>query len=782
MEIFTLLKANIRYKKGAFISIVLLMIIITISLTTILSAKENCVNSHKNALNEANTGNITTFISTKRLTEELIHSVENHSLVKKMERYHAVATNQAESGEISDSNSWFMTRLRGGYKMYNGDLTAYEKEMPPLNHGEIYITQGVATRLECKKGDIIKISTIGGKYTFKIRGIFVEPMFGSSTIGWKQLFISDKDFEQIVRDCKKNETKERRSDFQIVQLYKSKNCTLSDSQFCRKLNLDTGIITKSTASLTRDMSIRYTNIFSDIILSVLMVFVIFLFIIVLIVMGHNISTGIEMEYVNLGILKSQGFTKGKIRAIWFLQYFSAQFVGVVVGMPLTAPLIGKLGNVFQPITGIITGKEISFLKVTMVMLFILFISGFLIFILTIKLNKISPVRAISGGHSNIYFDSRIKAPVCKKGLLGSLALRQLTSSKRRYIGTVLIVSILVFFMMTVTILGNIVDSKSAVEAMGAIYTECDVTFKDYHPDDKLLKSMEKVVEKYSPIEKRYYMSGQNCSINGEEIHCQIQKNPEVIEATKGRVPLYDNEIAITEILGEELNLKMGDMVTVAYMDKKEEYIISGIYQSMLDTGLDFMISLDGANKIGISSITFAGYSLSIPEKAQEAVDALNDSFGDILVAENATEGNVMENTYIIAINVMKGVIFSFSVLFALLVVIMTCSKIFLQEKTDIGIYKAIGFTSTQLRLQFAFRFFIIALTGSILGAVLSIAFSSSLLCIVLRGMGITNLSARFTTATIVVPSTLISACFFLFAYLVSRKVKQVEVRELMMDS
>lgn len=780
MDIFTLLKANIRYKKGAFISIVLLMMIIAMSLTTILSVKENCTNSHVDMLNEANEGNIIAFIMTRRLTKELLQSAENHPLVDKVEHHAAIVVNQAESEKNSDSNAWFLLKLRNGFKLYTDDLTAYEKDMPSLMKGEIYITQGIATRLECKKGDTIKLSTIAGKYNFKIKGIFAEPMLGSSNIGWKQLFISDADFEQLYLNCKKAETKEQCADAQVVHFYKKDNCKLSDSQFRRKLNLDTGVIDRTVGSLTRDMSMRYTNLFPDIILSVLMVFIIFLFAIVLIVMGHSISTGIEMEYLNLGILKSQGFTRGKIRAVWFLQYFLAQLAGTITGLILTAPLIRKLGNVFQPITGIMPGKDISFLKIVLVILSILIVSGCLIFAITKKLDKISPVKAISGGHSDIYFDSRIKAPICKKGLLASLALRQLTSNKKRYIGTVVIVSILVFFMMTVTILGNIVDSKSAVEAMGVIYTECDIEFKEY-PDDKLLKSIEETVEKYSPIEKRYYMNTLNCSVNGEEIHCQIQKNPEVIKAVKGRSPLYDNEINITEILGEELDLKMGDKVTVAYMDKKAEYIISGIYQSMQDVGLEFMISLEGAKKLGISSIVFGGYSLSFPEKAKEAADALNDTYGDILVAEDATEGNVMEGTYVIAINAMKGVIFSFSVLFALLVVIMTCSKIFLQEKNDIGIYKAIGFTSRQLRLQFAFRFLMVALIGSVLGTVLSVLFSDILLNNLLRGIGITNLVARFTTATIIVPAVLISGCFFLFAFFISGKVKRVEAKGLMLE-
>lgn len=44
------------------------------------------------------------------------------------------------------------------------------------------------------------------------------------------------------------------------------------------------------------------------------------------------------------------------------------------------------------------------------------------------------------------------------------------------------------------------------------------------------------------------------------------------------------------------------------------------------------------------------------------------------------------------------------ILFALIVVIMFCHRMFLQEKTDIGILKAMGLTSIQLRLSFGLRF------------------------------------------------------------------------------
>lgn len=780
MERFILLRANIRHKKGAFISIILLMVIISMSLTAILSVQNNSERSIENAMEDVDAGNLVAFMKTERLTDELLNSVKKHSMVEKVVDYPVVVCDKAEAGGNIDTNSWFMTKLRSGYKLYNSDLTAYEQNMPALKQGEIYITQGIMTNMECNVGDTMKLSTIGGEYAFRIKGIFVDPMLGSATVGWKQIFVSDENFEQMYLDSKEKETETASADFRGIQIYKSKDCTLSDGQFRRQLNLDTGITDRCSGSLTQELSAHYTGLFSSIILSILMVFIAFLFIIVLIVMGHSISTGIEMDYENLGILKAQGFTKNKIRLIWTCQYLLAQIVGAVCGMILAIPLVHFLGNVFQPITGILTDKSISVLESLLILFTILLISGVFVLVITRKIGKISPVRAISGGRSEIYFDSRLKAPISQSGLLTSLALRQFTSSKRRYTGTIMIVSILVFFMMTITLLGNALDSKSAMEAMGAIYTECGVSFKD-KVDEETFEQIEGVVKKYSPIEKKYYMSTLYCSIEGEEIYCQVYKNPEVVAALKGRALLYDNEIVITEILAEDLGLGMGDTVTVGHNGKKAEYVISGIFQCMNDAGRSFAMSLAGAEKLGIDTIIWAGYSLGEPEKSTQIADALNEEFGDILEAKSATDGEIVDETYTIAINAMKAVIYIFSVLFALVVVGMICSKMFMQEKKDIGIYKALGFTSVHLRIQFAVRFLIVAGVGAVLGTLLCVLFSGRLLTSILWLIGITSFVVQFTAFTLVVPIVLICGCFFVFAYFVSGKIKRVEIRELVTE-
>ena len=67
MDLKTLIKANIRYKKGSFKSIIILMFIISLSVTTIVSLKRNFPESIRNAYDRQEVGNITLKLWKKKL-------------------------------------------------------------------------------------------------------------------------------------------------------------------------------------------------------------------------------------------------------------------------------------------------------------------------------------------------------------------------------------------------------------------------------------------------------------------------------------------------------------------------------------------------------------------------------------------------------------------------------------------------------------------------------------------------------------------------------------------
>ncbi len=780
MEILTLLKANIRHKKGSFVSIILLMIIISVSLTSIISLKDNIVRSLNSEMDITGAGDLTVMIRESQLTDEMLDNIENNDMVKDYSICPSLATRGSSVGDKKYATSWFMEKLNSNCRLIKDDLSGYEDGLPELKNGEIYLTIGIQSSMPCKKGDTVKINTVFRDYEFKIKGFVTEPVTGSFTIGWKQVFISNDDFDKISEEYEREKTEEKDEKFIILSINKSESCEMSQLKFRRQLNIDTGLLNHALGSLTKDQSIGYTNIYPKIITSVLTVFVIILLVIVLIVMRHSIITTIEMDYAGLGVLKSQGFTSRRIRLIFIFQYLSAQLSGTFIGIILAIPLISILGNVFVPIIAVCIEPGISILKVSGTILAVIMVSAVFIIFATGNVLRISPVRAISGGYNDIYFDSRLNAHINKKFLSGSLALRQFTSEKRQYIGIILIVSLLVFFMMTIMVLGNILTSRSTMESIGVIITDFNISYIE-EPDDKKLGEIENTINEIEKIKQKYYRTSKYVSINDEEMFVSIYRDPEVIQGMiKGRVPMYDNELIITEILSDELDIKMGDTVKLSFKDEEGEYIVSGIYQTTYDVGRTFSINFEAAKKLGIKKMGSAGFCLEDASKAQAVVDRLNEKYSDIISAEVSDNMNDLD-VYQIAIDVTKTVIYSFSVIFALIVVFMVCKKTFLKEKKDIGIYKSLGFTSNRLRLQFAVRFLLIAIIGSAAGTVASLIFSQKLIVVMLRLIGVTSLNTKFTIMTFVLPIALICLCFFVFSYIAAAKIKKVQVKELVSE-
>ncbi len=778
MEILTLLKSNIRHKKGSFTSIIILMLIISLSFTAIFSIKENCINSINNALESVNASNLVLMVRTDVLSEELLESVNKHSSVKDVVIEEAVATFGAEFGETKDGNSWMMLRLSDKHRLLNDDMSGYAEETPKLKSGEMYISQGLSTKLGCDIGEKIKVATIDGIREFIIKGFVVEPVCGSMNMGFKQTFISDEDFAQLQKDALTKSTDDLSANYRVINIYKADD-SLSDSQFKRQLNLDTGIVDYAFGSLTKTQSFDYTNIYPDIILSVLLIFVAFLVAIVLIVMAHSITTSIEMEYTSLGVLKAQGFTENKIKMIFALQYIFAEIIGAILGVAIALPLIKIFGDIFQPILAIPTVNNVSVSESILFILAVLAVSALFIFIITRKIGRIAPMKAISGGKNDIYFNSRLNAPISKKTLSSSLALRQFTSNKRRYIGTMLIITILMFFMISMNVMGISMDSKHAMESMGLPVTELSLTYKDSVSDTQI-EEIENIIEQYTEIDKKYNYAHIYMSLNGNGYMCAVYKNPEAMIMSEGRYPQYENEIAITEILAEELDLKIGDKVTVSNRNYKSECIITGINIYANDLGLNFSMPLETAKTLDINGIKHFGYSLKDSSQCVAIADKINEEFADIVTAEGS-ESDLMMESYTLAGDAMTAVIYVISILFSLVVVMMVCKKAFLQERRDIGIYKSLGFTSKKLRLQFAVRFLIVALIGSVFGSILSLFLTENILTMVFRLVGISSFNAQFTAISFIIPVAIIAVSFFTFAYLTSRKIKKVEIKELVIE-
>lgn len=782
MEILTLLKANIRRKKGTFISIMVLTAIIVTIITAVFSVRDNYDSALEKAWQHEGGCEINTFIKTDNFTDELRSAVENSGLVEKVEYENILATHGAVIGDINDGNSYFMTEKTDNLKLFNSGFDGFEESIPELKSGEVYLPLGLKNKLECNVGDTVTLYlTDGNKAELKIKGFVQEPYLGSMMIGIKYVFISHEDFQKYYDLCKPLETEDMSVDFTAIRIYQAKDSKLSSAKFQRQLNLETKIADYSFVGLSKAQSLNYSTLLPDMLMDVMLVFAILLFVAIIIVMSHSIGTEIEIDYTSLGVLKSQGFTKGKIRAVIMLQYLAAELSGIIIGCAVAIPIERVISGACKYITAVMPDKGISVVKILVCTAVIVAVSVVFIFIKTGKIAKISPVRAISGGREEIYFSSRLNVPISKRLLSASLSLRQFTSAKKRYIGAVFITAILTFCMITINLVGIMFSSKNALRMVGVTVPDMSVFLKE---DSDSFEDVEEIINSLTEIKQKNSEGYKYISLNGENLQCEMYEFPEHINGIlKGRTPDYDNEILVTELAADALDLEMGDEVTVSSSGNEERFVISGIYQSMNDAGMCFSMSFDAAEKLGIEiDNRYRYYIIDDPSQAKAVSDKIYEKYGDsaIVSVHDGDEDSEMD-FYNMIIFILKVVIYAFSIIFAFVVVRMVCSKTFIQERTDIGIYKAMGFTAKRLRLGFAIRFLIIAVVGSAFGAVLSALLSERVLTPLFRLMGMSKVVLEFTALSVIVPVLAISASFFVFAYLVSRRVKKVEIRELVTE-
>ena len=794
MDIIKLIRSNIRHKKGSFKSIIILIMIIALSVSTIVSLKRNFPNSIASAYDRKYDANIILNIQKRYLTDEMLGNLRNNPLVGEV-----IVCDSLHPDKCTYSNGKtvsFGIRLVAINDtvdaVWNENATALISEVPELSKGEIYLPRVLKDYDDLKVGDTMTVYFEGASFEFTIKGFVEEPVYGSSFMGLKMPFICQEDFDEIAANRKQAiaENPDLAPDLnEIVYITKADNCDLADNKFAQEINKSSDIESYASGVLTRSDSLYYHGLLPDIIMNIFLSFVIILAVIVFVVMSNSISSSIEMNYTDLGILKAQGFDNRRLKLVFLGQYMLAEVIGTVVGFLLSVPVIIYLSRAFEAVVGIKIVGGIAIVPSMLILLGILISSALYIMLISEKVGTISPIRAVSGGRCEVFFDSRITLPVKGRALSPSLAFRQFTSGGKRYIASILIATLLVFFLMTMTGMTDAVSSESAQRAMGATTENITVFIQtdgwssentEYVRNQ--FEIIEKIITEYTGIEERYGFESTNMVLNGEMLSCIMSEDEEVFTVTKGRAPLYKNEIVVSQIYAEDMGYKIGDKVEVSYKGRKDDCVISGYITDIVNSGRFFGMTSDTASFfIDDFVVEYAGYKLSDPDKAEEIKEKIESEVtGEITinVYSGDSSGEKMITTMAYSI---KAVIYIISTIFALVVVSIICSKAFVREKIDIGIYKAMGFTSRNLRLQFAVRFLIVAFFGIIFGTVLSLFLSEKILSYLLRGMGIVNFVIDYRFITVFLPIAAVALCYFLFAYIAAGKTKKVEVRNLITE-
>lgn len=782
MENKTLIKANLKRHKGALFGIFILTLLACAALGTVLTVWSNSEEYIGDELDRAGFGELTAWVANLSDTSDLEKSIEALDEIERVETQSIIYSNYAANEIESDSEGQLITYhpLENRYRFFTDDLTGYTEQPDTITPGEVYVSPSIVSMLGIQIGDEITfpIARAGGNLTLTVKGFYEDPFMGSSMIGMKGFLISESD-RTIALDLIHNAGIDALArDGAMLHIFENEESELTVSELNSLLNEQTALAEYTQSLHSKEAISGFMLILQNAFSGILLAFVLVLLCVALIVLSHSISSTIASDFVNMGILKTVGLDSNRLRFLQLVQYGIPAMLGLMIGFLLSVPLGGMVAAATLTTTGVLIPAAPSMIALTLAFVLLLVLLSLFIFIRTRKIGKITPMKAIRGET-----DSAVKA-VKKPAAFGGnihfrLAFRQLISGASRYTGAFVVALLLVFFASMVgrmdAWLGS--DGKGMMDAFNP--ADHDIGVQSF--GELTQEEFESTIREYSDITDTYVLAMPTATLNGISYTANVIDEPERFHILEGRTCAADNEIVITEFIAANFGLAIGDTVTVRGDNGSGEYIISGIYSCANDMGDNFGMSREGYLKIGRDSPNLWCWHYFLADNSQKGAitEALESAYGgDIHIHENTWPGLF---GIISAMQILLVLMYALVVVFILIVTVMTGSKILSAEQKDLGIYKAIGFSSENLRLTFALRFAFVSVFGSLAGTLLAAAVTDPIVSTVMKLAGISNFVSNPNFVSVILPMVVVTVLFTVFGWLAAGKIKKVPLTVLVVD-
>ncbi len=782
MENKTLLKANLKRHKGALCGIFILTLLASAALGTVLTVWTNAEKYIDSELDRTGFGELTAWVANLPDTSDLENSIESLEEIERVETQSLIYSNYIANEMESDSEGQLITYnpLENRYRFFTDDLSGYTEQPDEIKPGEVYVSPSMVSMFGIKLGDEITfpIARAGRNLTLTVKGFYEDVYMGSSMIGMKGFLISESDRYTALDMILHAGIDALARDGAMFHIFGAEESGLTISELNSLLNEQTALAEYTETIHSKEAIAGFMLILQNAFSGILLAFVLVLLFVVLIVLSHSISSTIASDFVNMGILKTVGFDSSQLRLLQLLQYGIPAVSGLVIGFLLSVPLGGLIADATLTTTGVLIPKTPSLLFMLTAFVLISLLLALFIFIRTRKIGKITPMKAIRGETDGAI--TQIKRPAAFGGKIHfRLAFRQLMSGKNRYIGAFVVALLLVFFASLVGRmdfwLGS--DGKGMMDAFNP--ADHDIGVQSF--GELTQEEFEKTIREYSDITDTYVLAMPTATLNGISYTANVIDEPERFHILEGRTCTGNNEIVITEFIAANSGIAIGDTVTVRGDNGSAEYIVSGIYSCANDMGDNFGMNREGYLKIGNDYPNLWCWHYFLADSSQKGAitEALESAYGgDIHVHENTWPGLF---GIISAMQALLVLMYALVIAFILIVTVMTGSKILSAEQKDLGIYKAIGFSSASLRLTFSLRFAMVAVLGGLVGTILAAVMTDAIVSSVMKLAGISNFESHPNFISVILPMVIVTVLFAVFGWLCAGKIKKVPLTVLVTD-
>jgi len=543
----------------------------------------------------------------------------------------------------------------------------------------------------------------------------------------------------------------------------------------------------------------------------------------------------------IGVLKAAGYTSSQITMCYIAEYAFIALAASFFGTLFPIPVFGFVRQVFSTLTGFQWTFGINPAAAFVSVLFITICVLLMVRLSCGKIKKMPPVEALRGGIAANSF-RRNFFPLSRG--IGNIHLRLGLKNMFAYFKLYAMIGVIMAgISVTVTIIfvmfyNFVVDQSTLLKMIGIETGDISLTVTPHTDADAFAIELEKMPE----VRKTSMMDVQYLVVNGYDVSYGIMSNDyeqmENLRAHDGRLPKYDNELAIPKRFANMLGKGIGDSVMVKAKGVSQEYIITGHYSSGINGGQVAAITLAGyqrldpnarRNNINIyfnDGVNYDAFSEKLKSmygmlnvyrqeenseyaaakaRAEEKISTYLEKYaidsveyaisynGRIIISGSSSAYQIqsivdqresfkasMSNSSA-SISAIMQLISLVSLVILSLILSMTVRSIVAKRRHELGILKSSGFTTKQLARQLAVSFMPVAGTAVIAGCIIGAISASPILGVMLAATGLYNASFAVSPIAVTVIGALALLVTYTVANISAKRIKHVSVYELLSE-
>jgi putative ABC transport system permease protein len=595
-------------------------------------------------------------------------------------------------------------------------------------------------------GDSFDFSFAGNAYHYTISGFSEEIIFGSLNFQAYRLYLSQTGFAALA----KRVTPDTESILLSVWTTDAALSPRLDNDFVKEFFFE------DSSSAITVFSINSTNIVDakiartwmpSLVSAIIIVFSALIVLISLIVIRFRIHNGIEEGMTNIGALKAAGYTSSQIIGSYVLQFGSVCTLAVLLGTAASYVLLPAVSFVLEQQTALAWEQGFDAVISGVTCLAVLAVVMLVTLIATRRVRHLQPLEALRGGLSTHSF-RRNHLPL--ESTAGPLPLILALKSALRNKGQVVMIILVVTVMSFTTVAGlsiyyNLgIDLRAFTQLVGGEVTDAAFLCKDGESAATLHDELATDDEVRKLL---YYEESLRVTVEGELALTIVVDDYALFENEallyEGRYPLHDNEIALSALLAERFDTGIGQTVELLRGGARASYLICGLIQTFDNGGGACAITIEGYERIDSGYLPTQIYAyLEDPSTTADLIRRVEDTngallnssvnFQELVTAQLGVYGSIFAAITIVILAVTMLVIIG--------VLYLVLRTTILRLRREIGIQKALGFTTLQIMNQLALCFLPAVTLGVVLGALLGVFGFNSVFVAMIRTMGIMNAS------------------------------------------